>query len=65
VSPEGLIKMLKFGLWVDYKQRNNSAATARDVIMDELQFYKTLGMKEEFKVNWKTLHCTGRPKSSA
>ena len=51
VSLEGLIKMMKFGLWIDYKMKVNNAKTVKDLITDELQFYKPLGIKTTFKAS--------------
>jgi hypothetical protein len=39
-STESLIKMMKFGLWTDFKIRENSSSNLEDVIKEELNFYK-------------------------
>jgi hypothetical protein len=39
VSIEGFFKLLKFGLWVDYKIRRNTSLTVGDLIRKELEAY--------------------------
>jgi hypothetical protein len=39
-STESLIKMMKFGLWTDFKIMENLSLNLEDVIEKELNFYK-------------------------
>ena len=39
-TTEKLIKLLKFGLWVDYKIRQNSSESLKDIISKELKYYQ-------------------------
>jgi hypothetical protein len=41
VSIESMVKMLNFGLWVDYQIRKNSSISLKELIMNELKFYET------------------------
>jgi hypothetical protein len=40
VSIESLFKLLKFGLWVDYKIRQNTSLSVVDLIKRELDVYQ-------------------------
>jgi hypothetical protein len=39
-STDSIIKMLKFGLWTNYKMMENSSLNLQDAIQGELNFYK-------------------------
>jgi hypothetical protein len=40
VTTERLLKLLKFGLWVDYQIRTNISSNLEEVIKKELGMYK-------------------------
>jgi hypothetical protein len=48
-----LMKLLKFGLWVDYQIRQNKSSntsSVEDVIIKELQLYENdLGIRDDFQ----------------
>jgi hypothetical protein len=49
VTTEGLLKLLRFELWVDYQTRNKSISK-KEVIEKELQLYKnSLELREDFQ----------------
>jgi hypothetical protein len=49
-STESLIKMMKYGLWTEFKIMENSSANLEDVIKEELNFYKDyLGLKKSIQ----------------
>lgn len=47
-TTESLVKMLKFGIWVDYQMRLNKSSSQEDVVRRELAFYQnTFPVKTE------------------
>jgi hypothetical protein len=44
VTTESLFKFLKFGLWVDYKIRQNKSLSVVDLIRKELDAYQNHGV---------------------
>jgi hypothetical protein len=45
-----LMKLLKFGIWVEYQIRQNKSSSVEDVIKKELQLYENnLGIREDFQ----------------
>jgi hypothetical protein len=51
VTTESILKLLKFGLWVNYQIQSNKSLSAEDVIKNELKLYQhDLGIKEDIVV---------------
>ncbi len=46
---EELFRMLKFGLWVDYKRESDALITVKDIITKELDVYIAQRMKTKLK----------------